>query len=335
MTVKNFQHQHFAHCESGVISLLLKHYGLELSEPMVFGISGALGFAYLPFFKFGNMPVISYRMFPGHIIKNLPKKLDIQYFRKTYRSQQKAMDELTDFIMNDQIVGIQTSAYFTTYFPPDMRFQFNAHNSIVIGKEDDEFIISDPVFDSIKRIKSADLQKARFAKGFSAPKGFVHYPLKVPQSIENLDKIIITSIKKTVRMMLYTPIPLIGIRGIHYLANHIERLSDKKEPVHVRQFLGNVVRMQEEIGTGGAGFRFIYAAFLQEAGDKLQSSLLKDASAKMTQAGDLWRTFALACAKAVKNKDKASTVNTFPIARLLRQCADAEKEIYLMLADIC
>jgi len=334
LIVNNFQHQHFAHCESGVVSLLLKSHGLELSEPMVFGVSGALGFAYLPFFKFGNMPVISYRMFPGHIIKNLPKKLGIQYFRKTYRSQQKAMDELTEFIMNNQVVGIQTSAYFTTYFPPDMRFQFNAHNTIVIGKEDDEFIISDPVFESIKRIKSADLQKARFAKGFSAPKGLVHYPVHIPQSVENLDDLIITAIKKTVRMMLYTPIPLIGIRGINYLAKHIEKLSYKNDSVHVRQFLGNVVRMQEEIGTGGAGFRFIYAAFLQEAGDKLQSSLLKDASAKMTQTGDLWRTFALACAKAVKNKDKSAAVDTFPIARLLRQCADAEKEIYLMLKNI-
>ncbi len=334
MIVKNFQHQHFAHCESGVVSLLLKSHGLDLSEPMVFGASGALGFAYLPFFKFGNMPVISYRMFPGHIIKNFPKKLGIQYFRKTYRSQQKAMDELTDFIMNNQIVGVQTSAYFTTYFPPDMRFQFNAHNSIVIGKEGDEFIISDPVFESIKRIKAEDLQKARFAKGFSAPKGLVHYPVSVPQSIENLDNLIITAIKKTVRMMLYTPLPFVGIRGINYLAKHIERLSDKKEPVYVRQFLGNLVRMQEEIGTGGAGFRFIYAAFLQETGDKLQSSLLKEASAKMTQTGDLWRNFALSCAKAVKSKNKEAVVDTFPIARLLRQCADAEKEIYLMLGTI-
>ena len=29
--------------------------------------------------------------------------------------------------------------------------------------------------------------------------------------------------------------------------------------------LGQVIRMLEEIGTGGAGFRFIYAAFLQES----------------------------------------------------------------------
>ena len=45
---------------------------------------------------------------------------------------------------------------------------------------------------------------------------------------------------------------------------------------------GNVLvngrRMQEEIGTGGAGFRFLYAAFLQEAGEKLNRADLLKAS---------------------------------------------------------
>jgi hypothetical protein len=71
--ISDFQHQHFAHCESGVMSALLKHKGSQLSEPMVFGLSGALCFAYLPFLKFGNMPLVSYRMFPGHIVKKFPK----------------------------------------------------------------------------------------------------------------------------------------------------------------------------------------------------------------------------------------------------------------------
>lgn len=63
--INHFEHQHFAHCESGVMSSLLKHRGLELTEPMVFGLSGALCFAYLPFLKMGNLPVVSYRMFSG------------------------------------------------------------------------------------------------------------------------------------------------------------------------------------------------------------------------------------------------------------------------------
>ena len=83
--ISNFEHQHFAHCESGIMSTLLKYKGLELSEPMIFGLAGAICFAYLPFLKMGNMPLVSYRMFPGHIIKNIPRRLGVEYFRKTYK----------------------------------------------------------------------------------------------------------------------------------------------------------------------------------------------------------------------------------------------------------
>ena len=48
-TLQSFQHQHAAHCESGVMSNLLRQHGLPLSEAMVFGLSSALVFAYLPF----------------------------------------------------------------------------------------------------------------------------------------------------------------------------------------------------------------------------------------------------------------------------------------------
>jgi Domain of unknown function (DUF4872)/Butirosin biosynthesis protein H, N-terminal len=328
--INNFKHQHFAHCESGVMSALLKHSGLELSEPMVFGLAGAICFAYLPFLKMGNMPLVSYRMFPGYIVKNIPRRLGIEYFRKTYKDQDQSMAELDEFLADRRLVGLQTSAYFTTYFPPEMRFQFNAHNIIIIGKEGDEYQVSDPVFDHIVSIKAVDLKKARFAKGFSAPKGLVHYPVKCPENID-LVKLIKQAIKKTVHMMLYAPAPWIGIKGVNYLSRHILKLSklSRQNSKYTRHFLGNIVRMQEEIGTGGGGFRFMYAAFLQESHNILNLPVLKEASERMTEAGDQWRMFALECANIVKNRE--TKVDLPDIAQFLRRCGDNEKQIYRIL----
>ncbi|MGB5751170.1 MAG: BtrH N-terminal domain-containing protein [Desulfobacterales bacterium] len=330
-TIRNFEHRHFAHCETGVMSTLLKYSGLELSEPMVFGLSGAICFAYLSFLKMGNMPLVSYRMFPGHIVKKFPQRLGVEYFRKTYKDQDLAMAELDDFVEKGQLVGLQTSAYFTTYFPPEMRFQFNAHNIIIIGKERDEYLVSDPVFDHIERINTADLKKARFARGLSAPKGLVHHPVKSPADID-LQKLIKQSIKKTVHMMLYAPVPWIGTKGINHLSRHIFKLARNQNSKYTRHFLGNIVRMQEEIGTGGGGFRFMYAAFLQEAHDTLGLPLLKEASDRMTAVGDQWRKFALECAKIVKSKE--SRVDLPEIAQYLRRCGDSEKQIYRMLKTV-
>ncbi len=329
--LSSYAHRHFAHCESGSMSLMLGHHGLALSEPMVFGIGGALSFAFLPFMKMGNLPVVSYRMFPGHIVKTLPKRLGARWFRKRYRNPDEAMAELDRFLDADQPVGIQTSAYFTTYFPPDMRFQFNAHNCIVIGKEEDAYIISDPIFEVPQRIHARDLKKARFARGLSAPRGLVHFPKYVPMEI-NLEPVIRKAIRKTVHMMRHAP-PLIGLKGIHRLAHHVEKLSRKNDGAHTRHFLGNIVRMQEEIGTGGGGFRFLYAAFLQEAYQIMGEALLDEASRKMTLSGDTWRELALACAKAVKRKNNGR-VDLPMIAGLLRRCADTERDVFTLLNDL-
>jgi len=313
------------------MSSLLKHKGVELSEPMVFGLSSALCFAYLPFVKFGNMPLVSYRMFPGHIVKKFPKRLGMTYFRKTYRNPDQAMAELDDYLAKGQLVGLQTSAYYTTYFPPEMRFHFNAHNIIAIGKEGDEYLVSDPVFDHIERIKAADLKLARFAKGLSAPKGLAHYPLAPPAGLD-LEKLIKRSIKKTANMMLHAPLPWIGIKGIHCLARKVLKLSKAADSRYMRLFLGNVVRMQEEIGTGGGGFRFMYASFLQEAYTVAGWPLLQEASERMTAAGDEWRGFALECAKVVKRKADARAPDH--IAGLLRSCAESERQIYMLLRRV-
>ncbi|MOA47974.1 hypothetical protein D3C78_1706540 [compost metagenome] len=81
--------------------------------------------------------------------------------------------------------------------------------------------------------------------------------------------------------------------------------------------------MQEEIGTGGAGFRFMYASFLQEAGEKIGAADLGEASTRLTAIGDDWRQFASACVRASRNKGEAPDFR--PIAEMLRGIAGQER----------
>ncbi len=60
--------------------------------------------------------------------------------------------------------------------------------------------------------------------------------------------------------------------------------------------------MLEEIGTGGAGFRYMYAAFLQEAATVTGESRLNECSAAMTEAGDMWRHLAVEGARLFKKR---------------------------------
>jgi len=330
-TIKPLEHRQYAHCESGVVTALLKRHGLDLSEPMIFGITGGLTFACLPLIKITGMPIISYRMFPGTIIRGAAKHLDARFRTKRYGEKGEALAELTSLVDNGEVVGLQTSVYWLPYFPPEMRFQFNAHNLIVYGREGNEFLVSDPVFEHPVRIGAEDLQNARFAKGTLAPKGFIYYPVSVNRDID-LHKAIRKALKRTVHMMLYAPVPFIGVKGIHYMSRKIERLPVRGDLRYTRLLLAHIVRMQEEIGTGGGGFRFMYAAFLQEAGDLFGSVPLGGASQMMTEAGNMWRRFALACARACKSK--TADVDLEEIVQRLRQCAAQEKLVYTALKSL-
>ena len=65
--------------------------------------------------------------------------------------------------------------------------------------------------------------------------------------------------------MLQIPGNIAGVKGIKYTGNKIKKWRDKLGLKQAGLYLAQLVRMQEEIGTGGGGFRYIYGAFLQQA----------------------------------------------------------------------
>ncbi|MDQ8022994.1 MAG: BtrH N-terminal domain-containing protein [Moraxellaceae bacterium] len=315
-----FQHRHAAHCESGVISSLLSHHGAPMTEAMAFGLSSGLSFAYLPFVKLSGLPLVAYRMPPRAIIKGLAKPMQARFRFETFRSPEAGRARLDALLAEGRVVGLQTSVFWLPYFPQDMRFHFNAHNLLVYGRNGDDYLVSDPVFEDPQRCASADMARARFAKGVLAPKGLLYYPQEIGRQQPDAEAIR-RAIRKTCRVML-APVPIAGVRGMRMLANKIERLpADAKGSA----FIGHVVRMQEEIGTGGAGFRFIYAAFLQEAATITGRHDFAAFADRLTTIGDGWRGFALKAARMIRGREPLVPAT---IAQLLREQADAEEGFF-------
>lgn len=322
-TVSSFQHRHAAHCESGAAANLMTHHGVNLSEAMAFGLSSALSFAYLPFIKLTGFPLIAYRMPPKFILKGMSKPFQANFRFETFRAPEAGMRRLDELLAQGQVVGLQTSVFWLPYFPEDMRFHFNAHNLLVYGKDGDDYLISDPVADLPQRCASADLQRARFAKGALAPKGLLYFLEGVGRT-EVRAETVKSAIKKTVRIML-GPIPLIGVRGMRMLANRVAKLDTSE---HSLNYVGHIVRMQEEIGTGGAGFRFIYAAFLQEAAQITGLTELSVLSERLNETGDGWREFALKAARMIKGRESFEPKK---LADMLRGQAERETEFFRAL----
>ncbi len=296
----DFEHKQSAHCENGVVSNLMKFNGHKISEPMVFGIGSGLLFCYIPFIKINYAPLITYRAMAGFIFNRFAKRVGVKIKREKFKDPKKAKERLDENLQKNNPVGLQVGVYNLVYFPDEYRFHFNAHNLVVYGKEEDTYLISDPVMQHVTTLTSKQLEKVRYAKGPFAPNGHMYYPISFPETL-HLEKAIRKGIKHTCREML-APVPIVGARGIKTVAKLIRKWPKKHGAKKANHYLGQIVRMQEEIGTGGGGFRYIYAAFLQEASGVLKNEALAVLSKEMTEIGDQWRDFALNASRIYKNR---------------------------------
>jgi hypothetical protein len=321
-----FQHQSQAHCESGVTSNLLKHYGLPISEPLAFGIGSGIFFGHLPFVKVNGVPGTTYRIYPGQIFKNVCNRLNVTYESVNFKNAAEAMSALNRNIDQQIPTGCQVSVFFLPFLPEVFRFHFNAHNLIVYGHENQQYYISDPVMEHVTEIAYEDLAKARFAKGYPEPKGRMYYIKSVQPSID-LAQAIKKGIKQTCFFMSSPPVPWFGVNAIKFLSKKISQYPSTLDARKATLYLGNIIRMQEEIGTGGAGFRFLYAAFLQEASVITSYKELKVFSERMTAIGDLWRNFAYQTARVCKSRT-TDVVGYHDLSALLMTIYEAEKKFF-------
>jgi Domain of unknown function (DUF4872)/Butirosin biosynthesis protein H, N-terminal len=299
-----FKHLQAAHCENGVTANLLKTIGVDkITEPLAFGIGSGLFYIYLPFLKINKGPAIAFRTMPGLIFKRTCNSLNIPVVRKKFSSKESAEKYLQECLQAGRPVGCQVGVYYLTYFPKEYRFHFNAHNVIVYGKENDRYLISDPVMETVTSLSAYELERVRFAKGALAPRGQLYYPGEGKMvTDQQIAKAIKTGIKRNIIHMLRIPGNIAGVKGIATTGRKIKKWRDKLGQQTAGLYLAQLVRMQEEIGTGGGGFRYIYAAFLQQSHAFHSNDALLEISKSFTQSGDLWRNAAVQAAGIYKGR---------------------------------
>ncbi len=331
----NFEHLQAAHCENGVTTNLLKSAGAnKLTEPLSFGIGSGIFFVHIPFLKINKGPAIAFRTMPGLIFKRTCKSLNIPVVRKKFSSKEQAEKVLEECLEAGHAVGCQVGVYYLTYFPKEYRFHFNAHNLIVYGREDDRYLISDPVMENVTTLSKYELERVRFAKGALAPRGQLYYPKgNTLVTDDQMRSAIRHGIKKSVNDMLNIPFNIAGVKGIAGTGKKIKKWRDQLGQQKAGLYLAQLVRMQEEIGTGGGGFRYIYGAFLQEAHAYHHNDELLEISKIFTQSGDLWRTAAVQAAGIYKGRiGSQQDFNT--MGDYLIEISEIEKKAFQALGQI-
>jgi hypothetical protein len=329
----NFDHTPAAHCESGVTTSMLRFYGIHVSEPMVFGIGAGLFFSYMPFIRLHGMPVFSFRPLPGHIFARVARRLRIDVCKRRFLNEEKSMRELDRLLSKGIPVGNVVGVFYLPYFPKEYRFHFNAHNICVIGRENDIYTVSDPVSITLNQLTHDELKRVRFARGTWPPLGKMYWVKHAPKTDDlDLRAAILGGIKLNCRRMLDIPVPYFGAKGIRLLAGKMRRWEKTSGDRKALLQLAQLIRMLEEIGTGGAGFRYMYAAFLQESAGILEKPLLRDLALEMNDIGDAWREFAYESAR--KFKKRGENVCSYDgLADRLTVISDSETRFFTRLRE--
>ena len=327
-----FTHKMAAHCESGAVTALLRSAGMDVTESLVFGISGAIFFGYLsvPMLPF---PTIALRNKPGRIRIKTPERLGVRVRTLTFRDPAAATRELDALLDRGIPVGVQVDYFYMTYLPEYTRAHFNAHYVIVTGKEDGRYLISDTYFPTPASLDAATFQTARFARGQFAPKGLLFWPETIPER-PDLKAAVRQGIRDAVFYMVKLPVPFFGVRGIRFFARKVREWPKLTRDLdHLSHEVMMIAVILEERGTGGGGFRYLYATFLQEAAKILDDPRVAEVAKAMMENGDRWRDVSIAAARMGKRRDLGPE-KLRELGEMILERADAEQTIFRRLGAL-
>jgi hypothetical protein len=189
-----FEHRMAAHCETGTVTALLNHAGMQLTEPLVFGIAGGIFFGYL---KSSDLPFPMFilRSRPGEIRKKISKRLGVKFKEQTFRSPEAGQAALDEALRQGHPTAVQVDFFYMDYMPEWQRVHINAHYIVVFGTNGSSYMVSDSYYKQQSTLDRQKMLTARFAGGMMAPKGNMFYPTFIPKD-PDYEKAILTGIKK-------------------------------------------------------------------------------------------------------------------------------------------
>ena len=271
------------HCETSTTGNLLKHAGLPLSEPMLYGLGEGLAFGV---FDFKGMPVpfIGGRPKGEEITRNLARHLGFGVeYRKT-RSRKKAWENVAGFIDRGQPVGVKLDMYFLDYVMSGTHFA--GHYVAAYGyDEKDVWVVDTAPQGGAGKTRRETFEQGRLWKGPMASNALT-WTVTVQETRIDWPAVLRAAIASNARSYLNPPIANFGARGIRKAARAMPGWLDGVEnaPATLRQ----VGTLMERGGTGGGLFRILYRDFLEEANRYLESASVNIARAAFGKAASLW-----------------------------------------------
>lgn len=298
MKINNFKHFKGQHCETTATGSLLNQIGIELSEPMLFGLGEGLGFIFWNM-KIMDFPFIGGRVKPDALTENICRNLNLNLEVTETSSKKKAWENVYKIIGKGKAVGLKLDCYHLEYFTN--KFHFAGHYVAMYGF-DNEFAYLVDTDQQGGKVKTSlkSLELARDEKGPMSSRNRT-YSISKNENSYDLKKAIKKAIYNNSVEFLNPPIKNISYKGILKASSEIKKWF--KNSKDIKGDFQTTAMLMEKAGTGGSLFRNLYRDFLKESYELLNSNEIKEAYQEYSEIADLWKTVSELFYQAGKTKD--------------------------------
>lgn len=260
MIIENFKPFVGQHCETTATGSLLKQIGIELSEPMLFGIGEGLGFLFWRM-KIMDFPFIGGRVKTDKLTENICRNLNLNLEVKETSSIKKAWKNIEEPLLNQKAVGLKLDCYHLDYFTN--KIHFAGHYATIYGFDKELAYLNDTDQQGCEvKTTLKNLELARNEKGPMSSKN-LSFTIEQTEKIPDLKPVIKKAIYNNAIDFLNPPIKNLGYKGIEKTSTEIKKWF--KESKDVENEFHTSAMLMERAGTGGALFRNLYRDFLKEA----------------------------------------------------------------------
>ncbi len=248
------------HCETVATGSLLRCAGIELSEPMLFGLGEGLGFIFINL-RTLPLPFLGGRTRPFALTSALCANLGVECREIETSSKSKAWAAVETPLREGRPVGLQLDCFYLDYFSQPVHFA--GHFVATYGFDERDLMLVDTAPQgSTQRAPRASVEKARFAKGPMAAKARA-WTITAARKSPDLRAAVSKAIAANAVAYLSPPFKGASYHGIRKLAASLPKwLELAKRP---REDLALAALLMERAGTGGSLFRNFYRDFLSEA----------------------------------------------------------------------
>jgi len=278
------------HCASTALCNMANFHGIPFTEAMCFGIGAGLGIWYL------NTGTAN----PSRMVHVRSADIEAQFFRRIgcpfswqqFPDPSEAVRALCGSADKGLPSLVQTDIYHLPYYGSSTHFP--GHDITVWGYDAREqvFFITDTERTGLLTVPFDDMRKALYSgNGFFPMKGNQFSPESLPQR-QDLGQIIRRAIVRNSRLILSGDL---DFQGVMALEKWMKELTDVWPLLPDWQWASRFAyQVIERRGTGGGGFRFMYADFLKEASAYCPQIASYGLSDRMLEIAGAWSDLAYA-----------------------------------------